>query len=160
MTNKYLIDSSSFILYFYMNNTLFNQRSISTLLISVEALDLYNLNINNKSIIYNFTKTKNDIKLVYELYLLITQQQLQSTIKQILDDYCNDQNSQIIVKYIQRFTYIYNKYNYKNIFKLNTQKLAITELYFINQINRQNGFYKVLKYIYVYDSFSPTLVLL
>lgn len=139
-------------------NNFFVQRSIYTFLASIKALDMYNLNIYHEkdyvksNITKNLINTKNYTNFVHNLYTLMTQKSLQLTVKQILNNYCSNKKSHIMLKYIQRFEYIYNNYyytkNYDYKYYLNIQRLAITKLYIINQVNNKHGFYKVLKYLH------------
>nr|YP_010904367.1 hypothetical protein REQ04_pgp009 [Catenella fusiformis]WCH57618.1 hypothetical protein [Catenella fusiformis] len=133
-------------------NNFSKQRSVYTLLTSIKALDIYlEQNSTKDNITSNLTHIDNYINFIHNLYTLTIQQDLQSTVNQILSDYCNNRKSPIILKYIQRFQYIYNNYHYiKNYdynYRLNIQRLAITKLYVINQINNKHGFYKVLRYL-------------
>lgn len=158
-----------------MHNKIKFKHKLDLLLISIEALNLYkSKNIYNQTI--NTTKLYQDIffirsgnyirninnnllfnlhqtiTIIYRIYIYSKQMYLQEIVKRILNNYCNSINNTIELQYYNRFNYIYKKtQNYHNHYSYYKQakieQLAIINLYIINKINNNYGFYFLIKYL-------------
>nr|QVY57988.1 hypothetical protein [Betaphycus gelatinus] len=139
-----------------MNQIANYNKSIHLLLISVEALDAYfflNNNINNFYYKNNKNISENEYSYyLFTIYNLLYTKYLYFITLDILNDYCNNINSNKIFKYINRFEYIYRKRQHNNtkknyIKKRSIKQIAINNLYIIYEITGRYGFYKFCHYI-------------
>ena len=158
-----------------MHNKIKFKHKLDLLLISIEALSLYiSKNIYNKTIdstkLYqhiffirsgNYIRNTNGnllfnlhqtITIIYQIYLYSKQIYLQEIVKKVLNNYCNSIDNTIEVQYYNRFQYIYRKtqnyYSHYSYYKhIKTEQLAILNLYIINKINNNYGFYFLIKYL-------------
>nr|YP_009391950.1 hypothetical protein [Acrosorium ciliolatum]ARW60094.1 hypothetical protein [Acrosorium ciliolatum] len=97
----------------------------------------------------NFLDTIIYISLIYEI---IHENLLNKISIEIINEYRKSKKSYIAIQYINKFNYIYNKtyeyyYNY-NYYELDKTEIAMTTLYIISQIQKQNSIYFLIKFFY------------
>lgn len=152
------------------------KNKIDTLLISIEALDIYsseyiskkefNISYNEKIVIskirfgnYNrhpkYNKQcefEDSIKAIYSINNSMTNLYIQNTIEIILNNYSNNLLCNLTQQYIKRYIYIYiktqNHYNnLSNCINTKIKDIAISNLYILNKINTNDGIYKLIRYL-------------
>lgn len=89
---------------------------------------------------------------IYLTYEIIHQNVLHKLSIEIINKYYQYNKSYIVMQYINKFTYIYNKtYKYyynNNCYELDTTEIAMTSLYIISQLRKQNSLYFLVKFFY------------
>nr|YP_009391334.1 hypothetical protein [Dipterocladia arabiensis]ARW59478.1 hypothetical protein [Dipterocladia arabiensis] len=154
-----------------MQNKLYLINKINLLLISIEALDSYSYKYfyeyqqkvikNNKIKIYKnyndykFYNLLNVIKYIFVITQIIKTKKFQNLVSNIIIEYNNCIQSNLIKRYLNKFAYIYHKIYYcyeysKNINHLDTNKLAMINLYIMIQMNQKKGIIILIKYLYKY----------
>ena len=158
-----------------MHNTIRFKHKLDLLLISIEALSLYisknmyngtidttkfdqhiffirsgnHIRNTNGNLLFNLHQT---VTIIYQIYIYSKQIYLQEIVKKVLNNYCNSIHNTIEVQYYNRFQYIYRKtqnyYNHHSYYEqIKIEQLAILNLYIINKINNNYGFYFLIKYL-------------
>nr|YP_009298037.1 hypothetical protein Plocam_139 [Plocamium cartilagineum]AOM67975.1 hypothetical protein Plocam_139 [Plocamium cartilagineum] len=149
---------------------------MNLLLISLQALDAYNLetinyndtnhsshidehiyNIRFKKYIKNLEKNstytfQEIIILIYNIQYLFSKSSIRNIIYEILMNSYKDKTSIINIQYLKKFHYIYNKtshyyYMHSHENNKNLTQIALTNLYMIYKINYKEGIYFFIKYL-------------
>nr|YP_009773990.1 conserved hypothetical plastid protein [Caulacanthus okamurae]QIZ74607.1 conserved hypothetical plastid protein [Caulacanthus okamurae] len=131
-----------------MNKKIHIKKTVRLILISLEALDIHNLEIINIKCRYtkylqNINNHENSRKKNYIQALnydintiesLSKEEHFQLIVSKTLKDYCKNTKSYIMKKYIDRFCYLYHQ-EYYDYFSntIEIMNLAISNLYIINQ---------------------------
>lgn len=86
---------------------------------------------------------------MYIIHKIINKKFIYKLSIQLINEYLESNRSQISIKYINKFKYIYNKtHEYYYTDKLNINEIAIKNLYIISQIKNKNSLYFLVKYLY------------
>nr|QCI06081.1 hypothetical protein [Delesseria sanguinea] len=162
-----------------MNSMLLLINKINLLFISLEALNLYSQKYIDKYIekftdknIQTFNLRKSSLNYyqynsyyyflsiiiyIHTIYNIINSKSIQTTTKNIINEYNKYIKSTLLKKYLSKFTYIYYKlYNYYNCYnnkKINISyihELAIMNLYIILHSNKKQGIFGFIEYLSKY----------
>ena len=136
----------------------FNEK-VRSLLISLEALSLYNLKIfsanSEENLKKGFNTYQEKLDVIYTVYKIIKKQYIQEITIHILNNYNSSYHSNITLQYLKKYKYLHQKnhcYYYMNSYysnySNNIEEKAITNLYIINQVYTVKGLYLLIKYLY------------
>lgn len=148
-----------------MNKQTTLKKRVHLILITIEALDLYILNDTQQKYFTEKYKTtlielihyrsqlkfNYYIQIIYLFCTITTHSYVHDIVLELIYGFCNETYSHLTLQYIKRFTYIYNKYNnydtYSKNKSINMNKIALANLYIINQINTEYSLYYLIKYL-------------
>ena len=151
-----------------MNRKQYLIQKISNLIISIEILDIYSKKYSNKirnqyicinyfflpasKIILNYNLKMNLIYILFHIYIVIHKQNIQKIASILIRDYSLNKKSIMTTQYLNKFYYIYNKvnhyYDYLNDNNNYIYEISIINLYVINKINKPQGLFFFVKYLF------------
>nr|QCI08760.1 hypothetical protein [Sphondylothamnion multifidum] len=139
-----------------MNKKIKLKQKIHLLLISIEALDLYTSEekFKNHDKLYYFHKDSDIINTINIIYASLIKTNIQKITLYLITQYNFKQSTHTFKQYIKKYVYIYYKckkyYNTKSIIPSKTiERIAINNLYIINQVSKKYGIYFLLKYLHL-----------